>query len=500
MILFLAAALAASQPVLAIHDGRLAGKTQADGVQAFWGIPFAQPPVGSLRWKPPQPAEPWAGIRDASRHQPPCAQPALGWNKGIVAIASEDCLYLNVRSPDLHPKHPLPVMFWIHGGGNEGGASEEAASPSIPARGIVLVTSQYRLGVLGFMSHPALSGENAGHASGNYGLMDQQAALRWVNSNIARFGGDPENVTIVGGSAGGHAVGLLLVSRGVRGLFHKAIEQSGTAQFGVPARSLKENEAVGEEIAVRSGAPPHATAAQLRGIPATILMKATEGSIAGVDHAELWNAAVVDGAALTEEPAATLARGEQAHVPLLLGANTREVPFPTIETNPGAFVHAVFGANANKALAVYGLSASGKGVTDERFGDVATQIAGDVFFRCPAVTVAQAQARVKAPVWLYLFGYSSLGGPPVTHSSPGTNALNAPGESSGFDEARLNKNAPPFQAYFVNFAKTGDPNGRGLPRWPRFDLPGRSYIEFTSQGPRSDAGLRDAECALLNTP
>ena len=498
MFLLLAATLAASQPIVAIHDGRLAGELQADGVAAFWGIPFARPPIGPLRWKPPQPEKAWNGIREATRWPPPCSQPDLGWNTGLVKIASEDCLYLNVRTPDLKPVRPAPVMFWIHGGGNEGGASEEAASPSIPARGVVLVTLHYRLGALGYMSHPALSRENARHASGNYGLMDQQAALKWVKSNITRFGGDPENVTIVGGSAGAHAVGLLLVSRDMRGFFQKAIEESGTVQFGAPARSLKENEAIGDEIAIKSGAPPHATAAQLRQIPPDRLMKAAEGSAAGVDHAALWTAAVIDGAVLTEAPAATLARGEQGHLPLLLGANTRELPYPM--ASPADFVRANFGSNAGKALTLYGLGASPAVITDERFGDVATQIAGDVIFRCPAVTMARAQARTGEPVWLYLFGFTRVGGPPVMHGSEGPYALNAPGESGGFDGPPLPNDSPPLEAYWINFAKTGNPNGPGLPQWPRFDLASRAYIDFTPKGPRTGVGLRDAECSLVNNP
>lgn len=411
-------------------------------------------------------------------------------------MSSEDCLYLNVRTPDLKPARPLPVMVWIHGGGNEGGSSEQAASPSIAARGIVLVTVQYRLGAFGFMSHPALSGENVAHASGNYGLMDQQAALKWVRSNIARFGGDPENVAIVGASAGAHDVGLLLVSRTMRGLFHKAIEESGTAQFGGPARSLKENEALGEEIATKSGAPPHATARQLRRISPHRLMEATAGSVAGVDHSSLWNLAVIDGAVLTEAPAATLARSGQAFVPLLLGANTREISYPM--ASPAGFVRAFFGANADKALALYRLGASGDVVSDERFGDLPIRIAGDVIFRCPAVTVAQAQARTGAPVWLYLFGYSPPGGAPVMHGSEVAYALNAPGETA--DGSPLPKDSPPLEAYWINFAKKGDPNDAGLPKWPRFDLTRREYIDFTPEGARAGAGLRDAECSLLNSP
>ncbi len=200
-----------------------------DGRALFRGIPFAAPPIGRLRWHAPVPPARWQGIRDASRSAPACLQIDYGWNHTAAANQSEDCLYLDVGTPSVAPSAPLPVMVWIHGGGNRGGSGAGTVESRIVQRGIVLVSIQYRLSALGFLSHPAL-----GTHSGNYALMDQQAALRWVRENIAKFGGDPDNVTLFGESAGAQDVGLQMLLPGARSLFAKAIEESGTPGFGLP--------------------------------------------------------------------------------------------------------------------------------------------------------------------------------------------------------------------------------------------------------------------------
>ncbi|MCJ2184961.1 carboxylesterase family protein, partial [Novosphingobium sp. 1949] len=238
-------------PYVQTADGTLEGVIASDGRATFLAIPFAAPPTGTRRWAPPVPPARWSGVRPAKTPAPACMQIDYGWNHAAAANQSEDCLYLDVTTPTLHPAAPLPVMVWVHGGGNRGGSGAGTVQSPLVARGVVLVSVQYRLSALGFLSHKAL-----GPHSGNYGLMDQQAALRWVRANIARFGGDPANVTLFGESAGAQDVGLQLLAPGARGLFAKAIEQSGTPGFGLPPRSLAQNEALGAQIARAAGAPP----------------------------------------------------------------------------------------------------------------------------------------------------------------------------------------------------------------------------------------------------
>jgi len=256
-----------------------------DGSVVFRGIPFAAPPVGERRWKPPQPVEPWDGVRDTLEEAPTCPQPDQGWNAFAMKSMSEDCLYLNVRRPDLSPDAPLPVMVWIHGGGNVAGGAADVIEGSVHKRGVALVSSQYRLGALGFMAHPAFAAESSEGASGNYALMDDQAALRWVQKNIARFGGDPGNVTIFGESAGGQHVGMHLLSPGSRGLFHRAIEESGTSNFGAATRSLKDAEEIGRAWR-RAGLPVplRSRPAGRRGLPrsgAGLRIRLRAGSLPG---------------------------------------------------------------------------------------------------------------------------------------------------------------------------------------------------------------------------
>lgn len=491
-------ALAAASPAAAvatIEAGRIAGQALPDGSSVFRGIPYATPPIGPLRWRPPQPVAPWEGVRPATETAPACPQPDQGWNSEAAARTSEDCLYLDVRTPDLTPDSPLPVMVWIHGGANVAGSGAGTVMSSIPRHGIVLVSIQYRLGPLGFMSHPALSAESESGASGNYALMDHQAALRWVRANIARFGGDPGNVTIFGESAGGQNVGLLMLAPGGRGLFHKAIAESGTAGFGVQPRSLKSNERIGEALAARAGAAA-ASPAALRAIPADKLIEAAKGplNLDGLEGAVVWAQAVVDGAVLPEAPAATLARGGQAKVPLVIGANAQEFPFGNVAADPARAIGEFFGPDTEAALSFYGLDQGSTPVNDPRLGDAVMQISSDVAFRCPMIVVAKAQARLGAPVWQYHFDYAPPEGPPVSHASELRYVFNAPGEEG------VPPDAAPLQAYWVNFAKSGDPNGPGLAAWPRYDPEDRRYLAFLTSGAEVRHGLRDEICAMLNLP
>ena len=483
-------------PVISTDSGPVAGETLPDGSAVFRGIPYAQPPVGLLRWKPPQSVQPWQEVREATQNPPACPQPDQGWNAEAAARTSEDCLYLDVRTPDIDPEQPMPVMVWIHGGANLAGSGAGTVMSSIPTHGVVLVAVQYRLGPLGFLSHPALSAESENGTSGNYALMDHQAALRWVKTNIARFGGDPDNITIFGESAGAQNVGLLMLAPGGRGLFHKAIAESGTASFGSPARSLADNETIGVAIAAAAGVD-EASAEALRSIPAERLIEITtrEGaSFNGTPAPTLWVTAVVDGAVLPEAPADTLKRGGQARVPLVIGANAKEFAFGNVEADPIGSIRESYGAQTDAALRFYGLNDGARPAEDPRLGNVAMQISSDLAFRCPMIAVSKAHAWYGIPIWQYHFDYAPPEGPPVAHASELPYVFNAPGEEG------LAENAAPLQAYWVNFAKTGNPNGGELPDWPRYNLEMRPYLSFEVGGPEVKTRLRDAICNLRDLP
>ena len=247
----------ASSLVVATSTGQLRGLHRHWGGAEFLGIPYAQPPVGGLRWREPAPLGAWTGVRNAQAFGAPCAQPALGdWNQHDAEISKEDCLYLNVITPVWPPKNPLPVMLWIHGGGNQGGTASSALykDGTLVKHGVLLVTVNYRLGIFGFLAHPELTRESAHHASGNYGLMDQIAALRWVRENIAKFGGDPGNITVFGQSAGAKDTGLLMASPLAKDQFQRAIAESGSTLYP-PLPTLADAEKSGQKLALLLNAP-----------------------------------------------------------------------------------------------------------------------------------------------------------------------------------------------------------------------------------------------------
>ena len=304
--------------VLKIEGGLLAATAAGPtGVRCFKGIPYARPPVGDLRWQPPQPAAPWSGVRTADAFGPNAMQ-------GVVfsdidprpAGVSEDCLYLNVWTPALEAEMPVPVMVWIHGGGFVVGSGAEPRydGTNLAANGIIVVTLNHRLNALGFLAHPELTAESPVQASGNYGLLDLVAALEWVKRNIAAFGGDPDQITIAGESAGSEAVSALMASPLARGLFHRAIGESG-ALFPTPSRapaSLDDAEREGLEFMRKARAT---SLAELRSMPAKQILAASPG---------LGFRPVVDGHFLPRSPAAIFAEGAQNDVPLLAGWNKDE--------------------------------------------------------------------------------------------------------------------------------------------------------------------------------
>jgi para-nitrobenzyl esterase len=280
---------ATANRTMRIDSGLISGQTNSDGVTSYLGIPFAMPPVGNLRWRPPQPVEPWNGVRKADHFGASCMQDEMGvrlpWSRGFMTQGpiSEDCLYLNVWTPSRSGAKKLPVMVWIYGGGYSEGSSEVAVynGEKLATKGVVVVTFNYRVGPLGFLAYPALTAESPHHASGNYGLLDQIAALKWVHRNIARFGGDPSKVTIFGQSAGAGSVGILMASPVAKGLFQRAITESGLGLFrGLDSRKpLAEAEAQGVKYAERMGAH---SLAQLRALPSADFAKAIPGMPAGL--------------------------------------------------------------------------------------------------------------------------------------------------------------------------------------------------------------------------
>ena len=272
-------------PVATVMSGHLQGRLLSPSPgAAFKGIPYARPPVGDLRWHEPVAVAPWDGIRHAGALGPPCAQNAQGWNDAAAHISKEDCLYLNVWTPEWPPKTKRPVLFWIHGGGNTGGSATNIAIDGavLASRGIVVVTIHYRLNAFGFLALPELTAESPHHASGNYGLLDQIAALRWVRDNIAQFGGDPDRVTIAGQSAGAQDLGLLMTSPLAEGLFRGAIAESGTIIIdGNLTPSLQDAERNGAKLAAALQAQESGSLPHLRSLPAEEILKAAEKVPAG---------------------------------------------------------------------------------------------------------------------------------------------------------------------------------------------------------------------------
>lgn len=484
-----------------VSGGVVEGNLLPDGTTEFRAIPFAQPPLGDLRWQPPQPVVPWSGVRDATQPAPTCLQLYHGWNGNEAESGSEDCLYVEVQSPPHKPTDRLPVMVWIHGGSNWAGGGRDIAESPITRRGVVLVTVQYRLNVFGFISLPALTAESPQHTSGNYGLMDQIAALKWVKANIANFGGDPDNVTIFGESAGAQDVGLLMLSPLARGLFNRAISESGTAGFGIPPRSLADNEKIGDQLLGLLNLPPGADGLKaLRSAPADALLAASDKLVPEpvilptVDPSGIWLQAVVDGWVLPRTPADMLAKGEQAPVPLIIGNNSQEFPALGAQQHPREFVEQNAGSNAAAALSFYGLTGPTLPGPDPVLGSLADRLSDDVVFRCPASYIAQHQAAVTPDVWRY-----QVSVPAPDTVEPMQHAGELKYVFQKWPAGATVGAWPPLQAYWTNFAKTGNPNGPGLPKWPALGAQ-HHYIDFTPKGAVVGTNLRAEACRFFDAP
>jgi para-nitrobenzyl esterase len=479
--------------------GQLRGTHEA-GLSVFRGIPFAAPPVGALRWRPPQPIARWPGVRDATRFKPACAQIGSAIPGSAPEPTSEDCLGLNVWTPDAQGTAKLPVIVFLYGGGFVNGSSAPRAywGDTLAKRGVVVVTFNYRLGVLGLLAHPALSAESANHVSGNYALLDCISALAWVKRNISAFGGDPDNVTLIGQSAGAYIASELSVSPLAKGLFHRVIGMSG-ADMGVAGSPgdmpmLAQAEGAGAAFAHALGA---SSLADLRRLPAQILIaKAASLRIAGLDRPN------VDGTVLPADPATRLAQGEESNmIDLLVGIDSDEGATLASPISSEAFkasLVARYGPLAPRFAVLFPAgtdSAATRGAMDLATADVAWRT-----FTWARLHAARGEGKTfayvfsRVPPWKpfgtlnmaghgaeipYLFGFP----PPLVFF-----VMRLP-----WNAARDAEVADQLQTYWTNFARTGDPNGGSLPQWRPFG--GGVALDIgdtTAMVPLPDAPARSA--------
>ncbi len=459
-------------------EGGLVEGVAASGVTAYKGIPFAAPPIGKLRWKAPQPVVPWSGVLQANEFAPACPQQiypnTASMNNDNIKEMSEDCLYLNIWTPEKSAAAKLPVMVWIHGGGFALGASSVSnyEGLELAKNGVVVVSIAYRLGAFGFLAHPELSAENQAGISGNYGLLDQIAALKWVKHNIAAFGGDSANVTIFGESAGGISVSMLCASPLAKGLFQHAISQSG-GNFG-PVKKVKGGnvyiqrldgaQAQGLAFAQRMGAK---SVAELRDMPAEKFLKDTEAVTMG----GFWP--ICDGYVITDDQYKLYAQGKYNDVDVIIGTNSNEgamfVPSANSEHLTGLLKQS-FGSMAEQAQKVY------PGTDDAVALQSVRNIFRDTVFAWPSWSWAKLQRKTgKSNVFVYYFDQQQ---PPMQQGTPLRSAIHTDEINYVFGNMVHNFNYKYTDAdkklsalmmkYWINFAKTGNPNKPGLPEWEQF--------------------------------
>ena len=491
------------------------------GIKTFKGVPFAAPPTGDNRWREPQPLQPWQGIRECHDYAPdPMQEPIFGdMNFGADSI-SEDCLYLNIWTPAITMNEKLPVLIYFNGGGLMAGSGSEPryAGMAMARRGMICVTANYREGIFGFFAHPELSKETPYKGSGNYGFLDQQAAIRWVHENISLFGGDPERITIAGESAGSMSVSALMASPLSRGLFAQAIGSSGSVIADKRVKSLAEAEKAGVDMMRRMG---YKNVKEMRKVPAEVLMKQ-----ANVRNVPVYN---IDNHFLTEQPLATYAAGRQMRVPLLVGGNS-------LEMSPAAYfgyitmsgreitmediartASGMFGDNTDEMLSLYGITAP-----DDIYKQPGIDLCGDLFLAYSTWRWGNIHnATSGQPVYRYLYSRER---PKMMIEGKVAGLAGGVKDKTEAEEVVENKipeihgavhsadieyamgNLPTnrvydwqpddymvsdiFMGYYANFVKTGNPNGIGLPQWlplDNSDSPGFMVIDVKTRMEK-DAG------------
>lgn len=487
-------AVATAADTVRVEQGLLSGESTEDGVsQVFRGIPFAAPPVGRLRWRPPAPAASWEGVREATDFGLRCIQPSRG--RGGAPEMSENCLYLNIWAKK--DAETDPVMVWIHGGGFRTGAGSNAGynGEAFARRDVVLVTINYRLGAFGFFAHPGLSAESRQRISGNQGILDMVAALEWVQTNIAAFGGDAGNVTIFGESAGGTAVNVLGVTPAAEGLFHKAIAESpwfGPTNVGL-LRSAHGNPSLEDQgLAVAEKLLGEQYKHEMAALRARTAEDIQEATSTGFDLA-----VAVEGEVLAGHPIELYHQGRHHDVPMIIGSNAdegtmfaRRLPFTTPEEYRTARQEE-FGAEAAAFLAVY------PATTDEEVRAMATAYIGDAWFVSPVRAMVQGMDKVSSSGWQYHFTRRNQQRPEMGahHAMEIGYVFNTrdPDTMAPEDE-RL---ADAMIRYWVQFATTGDPNVDGLPHWPAYESSTDRYLELGVEI-AARSGLRTKESDLVD--
>ncbi len=474
---------------LRIEGGRIRGSRQGD-VRSYKGIPFAAPPVGNLRWQAPHAVVPWKGVRACTAFGPSPMQPSPApfsmWSQEFLIPKepiSEDCLYLNVWT-SARKGEKRPVLIWIYGGGFSGGGSAVPIydGTAMAARGIVFVSFNYRVGSFGFFAHPELTQESGYHASGNYGLMDQIAALRWVQKNIAAFGGDPANVTIAGQSAGSMSVNSLVASPQASHLFQKAIAESG-ASFARPLARLKAAEESGVQAMHTLKA---ASLAELRGKPAAEIQR----------MAPTVRGPIVDGYILPETVGQLFATRKQNPVVLLTGWNEEEGLLQSPLKTAGAYrqyLQQQYGSDAASLLRFY------PATTEEQATVSQYNLSRDLMFGIQNYAWAQIQSQQGQPVYVYRFTrkvpgtgeyarYGAFHTGEVAYAYDNLKFIDRPWQKVDHELARI------MSVYWLNFIKTGNPNGKGLPDWPVYENQNKRIMELGDQvqtRPLPDAAALD---------
>jgi len=493
--------------VVALDSGKVRG-TQVEGVWTYLGIPYAAPPTGGLRWREPQPVKAWDGIRDCNKYGPVCPQPKSFMYD--ISNANEDCLYLNVWSPAKSSDESLPVMVWVHGGGFRDGAASLAMyeGNNLAKQGVIIVSFNYRLGPLGFLSHPLLSKESSHGVSGNYGLLDQVAALKWVKQNIRSFGGDPGNVTIFGESAGGTAVCDLMVCPLADGLFQRVISESGSFGDAYPAArddTVAKAEITGSAMAARLGCDKvDDVLAAMRQKPADDLIKAAYSSDTAF-YSVVFRP-VIDGWVIPENPWSMFTAGKQKKVPLLIGTNANEgsifvMPDPKVQKmtveDYQAYINNTFGGNAAEALRLFPASSK------EDVVPAMVKLRTVLGFAAGAMHAAETTAANGSKVYMYQFTRVPDSPLKMVGAFHGLEIFYLFGHfkadrvaiSADKTDIALSQN---MMKYWTNFARAGDPNGGDLPAWPVYTTASQQYLKLGDQL-TVDAGLNKEYAGLITS-